>query len=436
MKFGTNTRKLLCLLLAIMMLLLVSCKGESTTPSGGVEDPSGITSSDPLIPDPITVTVGATGDYLIHTPIITSYRGADGSYDFSDIFKYVTEYYNKFDYFVGNLEVTFGKDYTNYKGTGAIFNCPDSLADALKNAGVDMLLTANNHSYDTSSFGFHRTQEVLAQKGLEYIGTHADGAKNYKVVDLNGIKIGMINYTYQTSLAPTYSLNGITVKGEDTDNINTFAGGQLDEFYNEMQQNLNNMYADGAEAIMLYIHWGNEYHENPDDLQKQIAQKMCDMGVDVIVGGHPHVVEPIDILSSEVSGKQTVCIYSTGNAVSNQRIAAMPNTSKKFPNVAKGATEDGIIFSVSFTKLGTGEVYVSAIDAMPTWVNMYYEGGINHYQIIPLDTAKDFGTSFNLSAVANGPTLAMNSYNRTMALVGEGLQKFETDYKTADTRNK
>ena len=424
-------RKAIALLLAAF-ISLVGCSGQTQDVSSDI---SSITSSETPIPDPITVTIGATGDYLIHTPIITSYLKSDGSYDFNDMFKYVTEYYNKFDYFVGNLEVTFGKDYTNYKGTGAIFNCPDSLADAVKNAGVDMLLTANNHSYDTSSFGFHRTQEVLAQKGLEYIGTHADGAKNYKVVDVGGIKIGMINYTYQTSNAPSYSLNGITMKPEDTDNINTFSDGQLDRFYTEMKTNLDNMYADGAEAIMLYIHWGYEYHENPNEIQKTIAQKMCDLGVDVIVGGHPHVVEPIDVLSSDVSGKQTVCIYSTGNAVSHQRIAAMPNTSKKFPNVAKGATEDGVIFSVSFTKLGTGEVAISAIDAMPTWVNMYYEGGQRHYQIIPLDTERDFNTSFNLTGVANGPTLAKNSYDRTMALVGAGLEKFPSVYKTTDTRN-
>ena len=431
MKHKFIRRRAIALVLALF-IMLVGCSGGNDLSS----DTSSATSSEIPIPDPITVTVGATGDYLIHTPIITSYLGSNGSYDFTDMFKYVTEYYNRFDYFVGNLEVTFGKDSTAYKGTGAIFNCPDSLADALKGAGVDMLLTANNHSYDTGSFGFHRTMQVLEDKGLAYIGTYADGAKNYKVVDLNGVKIGMINYTYQTSRAPAYSLNGITMKGEDTDNINTFSDAQLEQFYTEMATNLENMYQDGAEAIMLYIHWGYEYHEKPSEIQKTIAQKMCDMGVDVIVGGHPHVVEPIDVLSSEISGKQTVCIYSTGNAVSNQRIAAMPNTSKKFPNVAKGATEDGVIFSVSFTKLGTGEVTVSAIDAMPTWVNMYYEGGQRHYQIIPLDTKKDFETEFNLKAVANGPTLAKNSYNRTMALVGAGLEKFETDYKTADTRNK
>ena len=432
MNFKLLRRKAIALLLAAF-ILLVGCGGRSNDVSSNM---SSVTSSEPPIPDPITVTIGATGDYLIHTPIITSYLKSDGSYDFNDMFKYVTEYYNKFDYFVGNLEVTFGASYMNYVGSGSLFNCPDSLADALKNAGVDMLLTANNHSYDTNSYGFHRTMQVLEDKNLDYIGTFADGVKNYKIVDVGGIKIGMINYTYQTSNAPSYSLNGITMKSEDTDNINTFSDGQLELFYTEMATNLENMYLDGAEAIMLYIHWGYEYHENPNSIQKAIAQKMCDLGVDVIVGGHPHVVEPIDVLTSDVSGKQTVCIYSTGNAVSNQRIAAMPNTSKKFPNVAKGATEDGVIFSVSFTKQGTGEVAISAIDAMPTWVNMYYEGGTRHYQIIPLDTTKDFNTSFNLTGVANGPTLAMNSYNRTMALVGAGLEKFQTAYTTTDTRNK
>lgn len=432
MKHEFFRRKAVALLL-VVFILLVGCVGRGNDIDVS-SNSSDITSSEVPIPDPITVTIGATGDYLIHTPIITGYTRSDGSYDFTDMFKYVTEYYNKFDYFVGNLEVTFGENYMNYVGSGSLFNCPDSLAPALKGAGVDMLLTANNHSYDTNSFGFHRTMQVLQDNNLEYIGTHADGEKNYKVVDVGGIKIGMINYTYQTSIEPGYSLNGITIKTEDVDNINTFSEAKLDLFYSAMEQNMANMYSDGAEIIMLYIHWGNEYHEKPTDLQKGMAQKLCDLGVDVIVGGHPHVVEPIDVLSSDISGKQTVCIYSTGNAVSNQRIAAMPNTSKKFPNVAKGATEDGVIFSVSITKQGTGEVWVSAIDAMPTWVNMYQEGSIRHYHIIPLDTSKDFATSFNLTAVPNGPTLAKNSYDRTMALVSEGLEKFPSVYKTTDTR--
>ncbi len=425
--------KFLALSLVLIMLLSGCDMGDSS--SGTASDfSSNITSSNEPIPEDITVTVGSMGDYLLHTPLLTSYKKVDGSYDFSDIFKYVTEYHNKFDYFVGNLETTFGGDNIGYKGNW-VFNSPDSFVNALIASGVDMVCTANNHSYDSSSAGFNRTMQILEQNNLPYFGSHPDGEKNYKVIDINGIKIGMINYTYQDGSKETPTLNGITISAADRDNINTFSYNYLEDFYSEMQSNLENMYNDGAEAIMLYIHWGNEYHREANSYQKQIAQKMCDLGVDVIVGGHPHVIEPVDVLSSDISGKQTVCIYSVGNALSNQRIAEMPNTGNKFPHVKTGTTEDGVIFSVSFTKKGTGEVYISAVDAIPTWVNMYYENGVRHFQIIPLDTERDFNTEFNLKAVTNGPTLAMNSYNRTMDLLKDGLEKFGEVYKTTDTRN-
>ena len=429
-----KTRRSKSLLTLLSALLIALCICSCGTVGNSSLSSSEQSSSPPPEPDPITVTVGATGDFLIHTPIITSYKKADGSYDFNDIFKYVSEYYGKFDYFVGNLEVTFGGNYCGYIGNGSTFNCPDAFADAVIASGTDMVLTANNHSYDTGSTGLRRTRDVLTEKGLSFTGSYYDGDKKYLVADVGGVKIGMINYTYQTGNLTNYSLNGRSMLPEDANHVNMFSANHLEEFYADMKANIDLMYADGAEAIMLYIHWGNEYHQEPDAIQKAIAQKMCDLGVDVIVGGHPHVIEPIDIISSNVSGKQTVCIYSTGNAVSNQRIHEMKNTGKAFPCVANGASEDGVIFSVSFTKKGNGEVIVSAIDAMPTWVNLYWQDGIRHYQIIPLDKSKDFSTSFNLSAVENGPTLANNSYNRTMSLLEPGLRKFETEYKMTDIR--
>ncbi len=428
-----HTLRAAALLLAVLLAFgLAAC-----TPSGGSSTvPSDVASASSTLPepDPVTVTVGATGDFLIHTPIINSYRQADGSYVFDDIFKYASDYYGSFDWFVGNLEVTFGGDYCNYIGSGVTFNCPDSFADSLIASGTDMVITANNHSYDTGSTGLHRTRDVLRQKGLAFTGSHYEDDKRYYIADLKGIKIGMINYTYQTGDLVNTSLNGRSMLSSDADHINMFSPNHLDEFYAEMQAHIASMYAEGAEAIMLYIHWGNEYHQQADQTQRAIAQKMCDLGVDVIVGGHPHVIEPIEILSSSVSGKQTVCIYSTGNAVSNQRIHEMTNTGKSFPCVAQGASEDGVIFSVSFTRKGNGEVIISAVDALPTWVNMYWQDGQRHYQIIPLDTERDFNTEFNLNAVANGPALAKASYERTMKLLSDGLASFATDYRQIDIR--
>lgn len=426
-----NKLKLISLLLVVILVVFsfTAC-GDRPENTSSVDTSSEISSTPPPEPDPITVTVGAVGDLLIHTPLITAAKTGD-TYDFNSIFKYVGDYYKSFDYLVGNLEVTLGGTATAYIGSGAKFNCPDELVDAIMSNGMDMVLTANNHSYDTGSAGFYRTGEVLSDKGIDYIGTHFGNAKNYKVVDIEGVKIGMINYTYQTGDLNNYSLNGITLKKGDEKFINTFSYGHLDTFYSQIEEDINNMYRDGAEAIITYLHWGNEYHLEPNNLQKTIAQKLCDFGVDVIVGGHPHVVEPVDLISSAVSGKQTICIYSTGNAVSNQFRQNMPNTSKKFPHVGQGASEDGVIFSVSFTKKGNGEVVLSGVNAMPTWMHYYWANGKNNYEIIPLDKEIDYVTKFNLKSVESKLDV---SYNRTMGLVEAGIEKFNNQYIQKDLR--
>ena len=142
-----------------------------------------------------------------------------------------------------------------------------------------------------------------------------------------------------------------------------------------------------------------------------MAQKMSDLGVDVIIGGHPHVVEPVDVIKSEISGKETICLYSMGNFISNQR--------KHLMNLSTGNTEDGLIFTVTFEKYGNGEVKVKSVDVIPTWVSLVD----NCYRVIPLDkNVSDWKAQFNLTDY----TLydAEQSYGRTMNLVGQGIEMF------------
>ena len=168
---------------------------------------------------------------------------------------------------------------------------------------------------------------------------------------------------------------------------------------------------------MLFIHWGTEYELTQDATQSAIAQKMCDLGIDVIVGGHPHVVEPMDLLTSNADpDHKTVCIYSLGNAVSNQRREEM--------RLDTGHTEDGALFSVTFEKNSDGAVRVSDVNVMPTWVNKFVNGdGKFEYNILPLDgnTRDQWKTRYGLSDAAGAELQA--SYDRTMAIVGPGLSK-------------
>ena len=399
---------------------------QPTTSTTSPSKPSNPT--DPTIPtDPIdpgvtvtgTATIGATGDMLMHIPCINPALQSDGTYDFSAYFTNLTSYVQAVDYAVANLETTLAG--TSYKYSGyPQFNCPDGIVPSLRSAGFDMLLTANNHTYDTLTTGFFRTQEVIAQNGLDHIGTKPDAeTDSYLIKNINGIKVGMVCYTYETNTDPDkIDLNGGTDLQENEEPlINVFLKDDVAGFTKSLSANITDMKADGAEAIVLYIHWGEEYQTKQNNQQKAMAQAACNLGVDVIVGGHPHVIQPLDLLTSTTdTNHKTVCLYSTGNALSNQRIEHM--------NLKTGHTEDGIFFTFTFVKYSDGTVRVENVDVLPLWINLYTSTttGKAVYDILPLDKdITDWKKEFALTD--STMTQASNSYDRTMKIVGDGLNK-------------
>ena len=140
-----------------------------------------------------TVTIGSAGDVLIHIPVYQNARQSDGTYDFSHLFTYSEGEINDCDYFVANLETTLGgTDGRKYSGFPR-FNSPDSIVDALKGAGIDCLLTANNHSYDTNGGGVKRTLEIIDKAKLDRTGSRkSEDEKQYLVKNVGGIKFGFI----------------------------------------------------------------------------------------------------------------------------------------------------------------------------------------------------------------------------------------------------
>ncbi len=361
-----------------------------------------------------TATISSQGDLLMHSPVFATCKKSDGSYDFSSIFRYLKDTVSSYDYALANLETTFGGPNHPHQPNQA-FCCPDELAVGARDAGFDMLLTCNNHSGDAMGDGLIRTLEVAREAGLATLGSQMPGEKRYSIVDINGIRIGMVAYTWAfKGDGSSFSLNGLLAI-KDEGQMNYFTKANPDKLYKEAEQIMADMIADGAEATMIQIHWGEEYQTKENALQNKIAQKLCDIGFDVIVGGHPHVVQPMELLTSNADPEhKTVCIYSLGNAVSNQRTGV----SKLFPS---GYTEDGALFSVTFEKYSDGKVYLAETDVIPTWVNMHSNQGAKEYNILPLikDQEDSWKTSFDLTD--HNFTSCQRSYDRTMGLVGEGL---------------
>lgn len=396
-------------LLSIVVASIVNNSGNNDNSSNPVAESSAI-----IKPEPTEATVINTGDIILHSTVLDGAKTTDGEYDFSAFFTEADTYFKKADLATANLEVTLGGTESGaYSGYPA-FNAPDVLLDVIKNSGLDFLTTANNHCYDTGLFGLKRTVQQLKQKGIAFNGTkEIDTDPTYVVKDVNGIKIGMVAFTYEnTSAEGRKSINGNVVKAEANDLINSFSYDRIDTFYSQAQSVIDGMQKDGAEAVAFYMHWGEEYQLSPNQWQKAIAQKLCNMGVDVIVGGHPHVVQPIELLHSEDSQNTAVCIYSMGNAISNQRKELMS------PECTTGHTEDGVLFSYTFTKDSDGEVSLTAVDVIPTWVNKYRGGSGYQYTMYPLENS-DMANKYDFDNATLSKAKA--SFERTKKQMASGL---------------
>ncbi len=377
-----------------------------------------------------TATIAATGDILLHDRVIKSgLDKATGTYNYDSIFTYLAPYVQQADYAVGNMEGTLcgNKNGFGYSGYPC-FNSPDAIVDAAKAAGFDGLLTANNHSYDTSTKGLLRTPEVIATAGLAPIGTVTDAeTPNYLVQDVNGIRVGMVCYTYETprQKGAVKCLNSIPMKAADAPLINSFNYNDLDAFYTRLEAQISEMNRSGAEAIVMFIHWGDEYKTTPNKWQKQIGQALCDLGVDVIVGGHAHVVQPLEVFTSTLDAEHTcLCLYSMGNAVSNIR----------YSSTRPAETEDGMLFSFTLAKYTDGSVIVESADILSTWVNRHNDAnGKEIFPIIPLDlSVQDWKSAYDLTDSTLSQAKA--SLSRSQKILQESLDSVNAHFSQKQTR--
>ena len=397
---------LACVIAAVIIVIvkIVPHGGSSSGESESQSEQEGTLSGPPQPAVESSASIGATGDILLHNSVLNGAYQSDGTYDFTASFAEVAPYWSALDYMIVNLEVPMG-GYGEPTGYPA-FNAPDSIAAGLKNAGVDMCLTATNHSYDTGFDGLIHTQKVLNEVGLDYVGTRLEESADYVLTkDINGIRFGFACYTYDTRTyaSDSKSLNGIPLASEAENLVNSFCYSDLDTLYASVQSDLENMEEQGCDVTVFFMHWGNEYTDYPNDYETQIAAKLCDLGVDVIIGGHPHVIQQFDVLTGE-SGNTTYCLYSTGNAISSQRKEIMTEDG------CRGYTEDGIVMSFTYEKLNNGKVRLTDVNVLPTWVEI--QGST--YTIVPLDGTTDTSNwqTYSLSE-------AIASYNRTQGRVGE-----------------
>ncbi|WP_274653316.1 CapA family protein [Paenibacillus humicola] len=325
------------------------------------------------------IIVAAVGD-LIMKPMLVRLLHAGGKrsgsagqdkvpYDFGHLFEPVSRYLQEADLTIGNLETTLagGTDvsYTKSKRQNGnpVFKSPDGFATALKAAGFDVLATANNHCMDYGIRGLKRTLDVLDRCGLAHTGTYRSGeeSKSLCIRDVEGVRIGILSYTRDT--------NGIPVPKDQAAGVNKLARSRIANDLKRMRAK--------SDFIIVCMHTGKEYHRRPSLQQKELVSYLFRQGADVVLGAHPHVLQPAVCRTvKDVNGRtrRRLAIYSLGNFIST-RLHGLDDALT------------GMIARVKLRKTSDGSVRLAGFDYVPTWVSIEKDGGRHPCQVVPLRPA-------------------------------------------------
>ncbi|OQB12228.1 MAG: Capsule biosynthesis protein CapA [Firmicutes bacterium ADurb.Bin193] len=282
------TRKFISLL--IVMLLLSACGGPAVETFLPVQPPTE--------PPPKTLSFLAAGDNLIHRPIYIEAKEKNEDYDFTHTYALIKKYVDEADIAFINQETPLGGEVLGLSAYPQ-FNSPKQLGRDLAKIGFDVVNHANNHIIDKGEIGMKNTIDFWkTQPQVTMIGAYesAEDAKRIRVVTRNDIRLAFLTYTYGTNGLSLPKGSHFVVPYIDTELIKR----QIEE-------------AKGiSDAVIVVMHWGNENQTTPSQEQKSLAKLIADSGADLILGMHPHVIQPIEYIGD------TLVVYSLGNFISNQ----------------------------------------------------------------------------------------------------------------------
>ena len=294
-------------------------------------------------PSDTTFTMTAVGDIMCHnTQYKDAYNSETNTYDFSYVFENISSHTKTADICIGNLETTFAGEDRGYSSYPR-FNTPDSLAYELKSIGFDVLSTAGNHALDMGYDGLSRTINVLNDADISHLGTYTSQEEQDKVLIkfVKGLKIAFINYTYGTNGIPVPSDKNYCVNLNDKELI---------------KKHIDTAKSKNADIIVACMHWGTEYQTKQNSSQEELADFLIQNGVNIILGTHPHVLQPYEkktVTLDNGSIKEGFVVYSLGNFISDQNA--------KY-------TRDSIILNLTITKHVDGTVSVDKVEPVPIYM--------------------------------------------------------------------
>lgn len=314
-------------------------------------------------PEDTVINLVATGDVMCHiTNFNAAYDSTSRTYDFTPVFENVAKHIEKADIAIGNLETTFAGEDRGYTGYPT-FNSPASLGEALKGIGIDIVSTANNHSIDKGYTGIVSTLDKLDEIGIEHVGTARSKEEQNKILvkDINGIKIAFLSFTYGT--------NGIPVPVGKEYSVNLIEKELI-------LSQIKLAKEEQVDLICVSMHWGAEYSQKQNKDQEDLADYLFNNGVDIIIGNHAHVIEPMEKKTIKLENgeeKDVFVVYALGNFISGQT----------FKN-----TKTTAILDMKIRKSGkTGKISIDSVDYVPIYCHDSEKIGKDRYKLFDIREA-------------------------------------------------
>ena len=314
------------------------------------------------------ITLLFAGDLMQHQAQIDAARNSSGGYDYGDCFTAVQPLVSEADLAIANLEVTLaGKPYRGYPA----FSAPDAYLQAIKECGFDILLTANNHCLDRGRRGFDRTLLMLDSLSLLRAGTYRDENDRQRryplLIEQKGFRLMLLNYTYAT--------NGLSETSPRIVN-------RIDRAL--MQRDIARARMAQPDAIIACMHWGTEYKTLPDDAQRQLARWLLSQGVTHVIGCHPHMVQPMELLTDSLGGKHAI-VYSLGNFV-----FYMPWEPTRYSLMVNVDFEKGVRVTTEYVRIGE-DGFPNIVEDVPKKYTVEY---LNRLLAINEENEKYYGKVF------------------------------------------
>lgn len=313
-----------------------------------------------------TLNLTVVGDFLFESPYYKSIENGDSK---NLYFNKVKSYFNDDDISIGNMEVVIGNDNMKISGDGYNFCAPSWIGPLVSSLDLEVLSTANNHSYDRGVEGINSTIDYFKNNtDIVTLGTEKQGnTRKTRIIEKNGLKIGFSSFTLGTNIKPSK---------ENVSLINYYKDPYTKEILkNQMSEEISYL-KKNADIIITLMHWGTEFTFYPNDEQKEMANYLNSLGVDIIVGSHSHSIQPIEIIGED---KKTLVYYSLGNFVSaDDDIARTPKGQETFDN----AYQFGLLSKISLKINKDNNIEFDSIKTEP--IINYFNKDMRNFELIPL----------------------------------------------------